>query len=865
MSHAKGNQEKKRSHFDKGKRRKERLIENALDEVIQIILLAIVQNYLARKIKRPSLEVLRVIAKMMPRTKLMMKLVSWLNCQMSLKIINMNKVLKTKRDLLEKEILELNEKIKKLKRNKEIDITCIGFDSSKASTSETNAINFVGSSAKFAHDGSTIKAHGSTIPGSVDPSSGEKQQTRLYPTYPVAPTTANQRLARKNELKARGTLLMALPDKHQSKFNSHKDDKTLMEAIEKRFGGNTKTKKVQKTLLKQQYKNFTGSSSESLDQIHDRLQKLISQLEILGVSLSQEDINLKFLRSLSFEWRTHTLIWRNKTDLEEQSLDDLFNSLKIYEAEVKSSSSASNSTQNIAFVSSSNTDSTTKPASAAVSVSAVSTKIPVSPLPNVDSLSNVVIYSFFASQSNSLQLDNDDLKQIDADDLEEMDLKWQMAMLTVRARRFLQRTGRNLVANGPTSMGFDMSKVECYNCQRKGHFARECRSPKDSRRTDVAKPQRRNVPVETSTSNALVSQCDGRGSYDWSFQAEEEPTNYALMAFSSSSSSFDNEVQLKDNALVNLRQTLEKAEQERDDLKLKSDDSFPPSPFYDRYQSGNEYHVVPPPYTGTFMPPKPDLVFNNVPNDVETDHLAFNVKLSPTKPDQDLSYTIRPSSPIIEDWVSDSEDEFETTTPQNVPSFVQSTEQVKSPRPSVQHVETSIPAETSKPATVVTKSKPVPITAARPVSTIVPKIKVTRPRHAKPIVTKTNSPTKRHINRSLSPKASNSPLRVTAVKALMVNAAQGNMSYLFDFEELNGGYVAIGGNLKGGKIFGKETDGDNAFDEKKPESKVNDSPSSSSQSKKQDDKTKREAKGNSPVEYFTGYRNLSAEFEDFSD
>nr|GEV95320.1 hypothetical protein [Tanacetum cinerariifolium] len=168
-----------------------------------------------------------------------------------------------------------------------------------------------------------------------------------------------------------------------------------MDAIEKRFGGNKETKKVQKTLLKQQYKNFTGLSSESLDQIHDRLQKRISQLEILGESLSQEDINLKFLRSLPTEWRTHTLIWRNKTDLEEQSLDDFFNSLKIYEAEVKSSSSASTSTQNISFMSSSNTDSTNEPVSAAASVFAASAKIPDSALPNVDTLSNVVIYSFF--------------------------------------------------------------------------------------------------------------------------------------------------------------------------------------------------------------------------------------------------------------------------------------------------------------------------------------------------------------------------------------------------------------------------------------------------------------------------------------
>nr|GFA35008.1 hypothetical protein [Tanacetum cinerariifolium] len=312
---------------------------------------------------------------------------------------------------------------------------------------------------------------------------------------------------------------MALPDKHQLKFNPHKDAKTLMEAIENRFGRNTKTKKVQKTLLKQQYENFTGSSSESLDQIHDRLQKLVSQLEIHRVSFSQEDVNLKFLQSLPSKWKTHTLIWRNKADLEEQSLDDLFNSLKIYEAKVKHSFSIGTTSQNLAFVSSSNTYSTTDSVSAAT-----------------------IIYSFFASQSSIPQLDNKDLKQIDVDDLEEIDLRWQMAMLTIRARRFLQKTGRNLGANGPTSMGFDMSKVEYYNCHQKGHFARKCRSPKDSRRNGVAEPQRRTVSVETSTSNALVSQCDGVGSYDWSYQAEEEPTNFALMAFSASSSSSDIDV-----------------------------------------------------------------------------------------------------------------------------------------------------------------------------------------------------------------------------------------------------------------------------------------------------------------------------------
>nr|GFD05752.1 ribonuclease H-like domain-containing protein [Tanacetum cinerariifolium] len=112
----------------------------------------------------------------------------------------------------------------------------------------------------------------------------------LVPTHLVEgvaqPATVEQKLARKNELKACGTLLMSLPEKHQLKFNSHKDAKSLMEAIEKCFGGNTETKKVHKTLLKQQFENFSDSNSKSLDQIHDRLQKLVSELEIHGVSLS---------------------------------------------------------------------------------------------------------------------------------------------------------------------------------------------------------------------------------------------------------------------------------------------------------------------------------------------------------------------------------------------------------------------------------------------------------------------------------------------------------------------------------------------------------------------------------------------------
>ncbi|GJU81343.1 hypothetical protein Tco_1283708 [Tanacetum coccineum] len=294
-------------------------------------------------------------------------------------------------------------------------------------------------------------------------------------TYPL--TTAEEKLARKNELKARGTLLIDLPNEHQLKFNTYKCAKSLMEAIEKRFGGNKETMKTQKTRLKQQSENFNGSSSKGLDQTYDRLQKLISKLEILGETISQEDMNLKFLRSLPSEWKTHTLIWRNIPDLETSSMDDLYNNLKIYETEVKGSSSSIQNSQNVTFVSSNSSGSTSQ---AHGSNSA-----------NTDSMSDAVIYSFFANQSNSPQLNDDDLQQIDADDLEEIDLKWQMAMLTMRARRFLNKTRRKINVNGSET---------------------------------IREPIRRNVIVETTETKALVAQ--DRLGYDWSDQAESSPISF---------------------------------------------------------------------------------------------------------------------------------------------------------------------------------------------------------------------------------------------------------------------------------------------------------------------------------------------------
>ncbi|GJZ60842.1 hypothetical protein Tco_0616658, partial [Tanacetum coccineum] len=291
--------------------------------------------------------------------------------------------------------------------------------------------------------------------------------------------------------------MMGIPNENQLKFNSIKDAKSLLEAIEKRLGGNAATKKTQRNLLKQH------------------------QLEILGEKLSQEDVNQKLLRSLSSEWDTHAIVWRNKPELETMSMDDLYNNIKVYKPEVKGTSSSSTSTQNMTFLSSNNSGSTNEVVNTTHRVSAASTQANAANPIDVDNLSDDVIYAFFASQLSNPQLENEDLQQLHPDDLEEMDLRYQMAMLTMRARRFLKNTRRKVTINDNETIRFDKSKVESYNFYKRGHFTRECRVSRNQENRNK-ESSRRSVPEETTTSNALIS-CDGLGGYDWSDQAEEGP------------------------------------------------------------------------------------------------------------------------------------------------------------------------------------------------------------------------------------------------------------------------------------------------------------------------------------------------------
>ncbi|GJS30766.1 hypothetical protein Tco_0491386 [Tanacetum coccineum] len=551
------------------------------------------------------------------------------------------------------------------------------------------------------------------------------------------PVTTEEKAQKKNNVKARSMLLMALPNEHLMTFNQYKDAKTLFAATQTRFGG---------------------------------------------------------LRRL------------NKPDLDRMSFDDLYNNFKIVKQEVKgtTSSSSSSSSQNMDFVSSPSSTNEINTAygvsTANIQVSPASTQVSIaSTQVSYANLSDATVYAFLASQPNGSQLVHEGLEQIHEDNLEEMDLKWQLALLSMRTRR-------------------------------------ECRGPRnqDSRNMNQDN-SRKTVNVEETSSKAIVV-IDGAG-FDWSYMADDEvPTNMALMKFSDSEVHNDKtcsktclksfkayktqlddlriefnksefnlatykrglafvegqlvfykknevifceqlavlkrDISYKDSEISMLKSELEKLKQEKESNQLKIEnfdnaskslDKLIGSQITDKSRKGVgfvSYNAIPPPHTGLFSPPKFDLSYSGLEEFQQPEFEGYGPKTSKSV-SEDISNEVResPDAPLVKELVSDDKLEKKTVFP------------------TVAKIEFVRPKQQEKPGRKPVKSKVV--NTVRPNSAVVNAVRANQGHPQKEDQCYVDSGCSRHMT--------------------------GNMSYLSNFKEFNGGYVTFGGGAKGKKITGKET------------------------------------------------------------
>ncbi|GJW70778.1 putative ribonuclease H-like domain-containing protein [Tanacetum coccineum] len=563
--------------------------------------------------------------------------------------------------------------------------------------------------------------------------------------------TADEKILKKNDLKAQSILMITLPSEHLITFNQYKDAKTLFKAIKARFGGNEATKKTQKTLLKP------------------------IQSAILGENVSQEDLNFKFLRSLPSEWIMHVMVWRNKPDLGLISFDYLYNNFKIVEQEVKRSvtSSSNSNPHNVAFVStpSSTNDVNTSNVLVNTASSSLST---ASTTNNTARLSDATIYAFLANQPNGSQVVHEDLEQIHEDDLEEIDLKCQLALLSMKERKFYQRTGKKIIINGSDTAGYDKTKVECFNCHKMGHFARECKNPRSQEnRSRNQGSSRRTVNVEESSSKAMLA-IDGVG-FDWSFMTKEKtPTNFALMAFS------DSELNKSEFDLANYKRGLASVEEQLVFYKknegmlcdqiavLKRDASFNESEInalkiqIERLKKEKESNQIKIDNFENASKSLDKLIGCQI---SDNNRKGYRVKVKKNV-SENSSNDIKKTSgaPVIEDWVSDS-DEDETMENVSESANVQKPKQADHPRKSGLVPISAARQSSSRAAASVSTVRPIKTAAPKPFMNVAK----SRPNAFQ----KSHSPSRRPFYQQTTFKNRNLNNKVNIVKANSVNTAKG--------------------------------------------------------------------------------------------
>ncbi|GJU90069.1 putative RNA-directed DNA polymerase [Tanacetum coccineum] len=543
-------------------------------------------------------------------------------------------------------------------------------------------------------------------------------QTTTDPASPSvsAPKTSLAANARRNNEKALNILLSAIPDRHLLSFHDAVDARSLWKAIKARFGGNEASKKMQKNLLKQQFETFTIGSREELDSAYERFQHILSMLELHDATVSIEDANLKFLRSLPSVWHVVATMIRGQPGLDELDFDDLYNNLKVYEHELKGVSNSNS--QNIAFLSTEVKGSTLKQSTAEPTnipkgyTQAASSKVPTAP--NYASHSDEIICSFFSQQASMPTThDDEDLLQIDEDAMEEIDIRWQVAMITARIRKFMRKTGRPIDLKPKNGITFDKSKIECFNCQKLGHFARECRLGGNSTTIEDidwtkefdAEPvtyammaltgvEQDDWSMEFDAEHVHFGQ-DGLGDFDWSNKDDDTPVSLALMATNS---------EIRDLKTEEKQKELDQALKERDDFRVKlekwsnasvlqnevlnkqryvsdkscigfgiessnsmesdisSGDETLTDSAYENFKREKAYKAVPPP-TGTIIPPRANVSFTGI------DELAIRNKVVNQEKTKSSQPEIDRNKVIIEDWVDSDDEETDVSESQKETAF----------------------------------------------------------------------------------------------------------------------------------------------------------------------------------------------------
>nr|GFA94445.1 hypothetical protein [Tanacetum cinerariifolium] len=373
----------------------------------------------------------------------------------------------------------------------------------------------------------------------------------------------------------------------------YKTARELWAAILKTFGGNEASKKTKKNLLKQQYGNFKAEGSETLEQMFNRLQVIVGQLQFMDVKIEQDDLNQKFFTSLAPKWLMHT-IKKSKPN-----------------------------SQNMAFISSAKHISRNEDGNIACVLTA-GTNVPT-PSASVATISQDTACTYIASQSSGSQIKFEDINQIDEDDIEEMDIKWNMALLSMRADKFWKKIENKISIQGSNVAGFDKSKVECFNSHKMGYFVKECRAPRSQDRGRRDNYRQRSNAKEQAP-KALMA-IDGVG-WDWSYMANDEedhalvadevaPIEFALMANTSAKSKvIDNSLCSKDckknndnlnSKITDLTDKLFDAKNMIYHYKLGLAQVESRLVEADKNKEGLGYNVVPPPPAQIYSSPKQDL------------------------------------------------------------------------------------------------------------------------------------------------------------------------------------------------------------------------------------------------------------------